>query len=221
MEKAVMCCVVGRLIICSHVPPALASPHFKVKLRKSTIVDCHWVLQEEQSLLLVGCKEIGKEEDESLYKRLQAVSTVWFNSPMFRLCYGGSQYGQYSACTVDMMHAFEHGVLVYVLKAFVEPISGPKCKLINRLVRVMFANHRCSKKDTYPRTYFSKGVTHLKLVKCYEWAGFILVYLILAQSYKGSLLLKYRMDDNESNFAKKNERRDVQTKKKLDKIRLL
>ena len=170
---------------------------------------------------LLGGQDQGREADVTLMDRLDAVSTVRCDSPMFSLCYGGSPYGQYYACTVNMMHAFEHGVVVYVLKAFVEPISGPRCKLIDRLVRYMFANHRCSEKDNYPRTNFSKGVTHLKLMKCYEWPGFLLVLLILAQSYKGSLLLKNRMDDNDANFARKNERQYVQEKKKHSRTQLL
>jgi hypothetical protein len=171
--------------------------------------------------LLIGCKALGMADDNTLYSRLKAVSTVLCDSLMFRLNYGGSPFEQYYACTVDMMHAFEHGVLVYVLKAFVELISKPKCQKIDRLVCVMFANHHCSEKDTYPRTNLTKGVTNLKLMKCYKWAGFVLVYLILAQSYKGSLLLKYRMDDHKTNFAKKNERQEVQTKNKVGKTRLL
>jgi hypothetical protein len=59
--------------------------HDLVKLRTSTSVNCHWVLQEEQSLPLVGCEDVGKEDDDSLYKNLQAVSTVRCDSPMFRM----------------------------------------------------------------------------------------------------------------------------------------
>jgi hypothetical protein len=163
-------------------------------------VDCKWVLQEQQRKLLVGCQDIGKENDLELQNRLHLVSTVIVDSPLFNLCYGGSPFGQYFACTVDMMHAYEHGVIVYVLK---EPISGPKKKQIDILSRLMFANHRSAERDTYPRTNFTKGVTHLKLMRCYKWPGFLLVHLVLAQSYKGAALLKGRMDDNAKDFGKK------------------
>ena len=133
-----------------------------VKLRdldsRKIIVDCDWVYQNEQRILLVGCQADGKEKDSELLDRLNAVSTVRCDSAMFRLCYGGSPYGQFCTCTVDMMHAFEHGVVVYVLKAFVDEISGPKCKEMDRLAREMFADHRSSEKDTYPRANFTKGV---------------------------------------------------------------
>jgi hypothetical protein len=114
-----------------------------------------------------------------------------------------------------MMHAFEHGVVVYVLKAFVDEISGPKCKEMDRLAREMFADHRSSEKDTYPRTNFTKGVTHLKLMKCYEWPGFLLVYMILAQSYKGSAILKNRMDDNPTKFAQRVKKHKMKANKKI------
>ena len=185
------------------------------------IVDCKWVKQIQQRKLLVGCQAIGKEHDQQLLKELALVSTVRVDSPMFNLCYGDSPYGQYFACTVDMMHAFEHGVVVYVLKTFVEPISGPKKKEIDKLSRLMFSSHRSSERDTYPRTNFTKGVTHLKLMKCYEWPGFLLVYLILAQSYQGSELLKGRLDDNDSSFRKKIERKLAKRNKKKDKLKQL
>ena len=43
-----------------------------------------------------------------------------------------------------MMHTFQHGVVVYILKAFVDDIPGPKCKSIDILAREMFTNHRSS-----------------------------------------------------------------------------
>jgi hypothetical protein len=180
-------------------------------------VDCHWVLQKEQRKLLVGCQEEGKEEDSKLRSQLAKVSTIRCDSPLFRLCYGGSPFGQYMACSVDMMHAFEHGVVVYVLKSFVSAITGPKKKKIDTLVRYMFANHRCSEKDTYPRTNFTKGVTHLKLMKCYEWTGFLLVFLVLAQSYQGSDLLSTRMDDKDGAYIKRMDRRKRKQDKKQNK----
>ena len=102
------------------------------------IVDCKWVLQQEQQLLLHGCQEPGKEDDDKLIRDLKLVSTICCDLPMFDLCYGGSPYGQYYACTVDMMHAFEHGVLVYILKAFVDPISGPRKKELDKIVHLIF-----------------------------------------------------------------------------------
>jgi hypothetical protein len=185
------------------------------------VVDCNWALQIQQSKLLVGCQAAGKEYDDKLTAALAKVSTVRVDSPLFRLCYGKSPYGQYFACTVDMMHAYEHGVVVYVLKAFVEPISGPKKNLIDTLVRQMFATHRCSERDTYPRTNFTKGVTHLKLMKCYEWPGFLFVFLILAQSYKGSEILKSRMDDKDAAFSRKITRLHNKKEKKKTKQKSL
>ena len=119
------------------------------------IVDCKWVLHQQQRKLLVGCQEIGRENDAELHKALALVSTVRVDSPLFNLCYGGSLYGQYFACTINMMQAYEHGVVVYVFKAFVEPISGPRKKDSETLARAMFALHCSSERDTYPCTNFT------------------------------------------------------------------
>jgi hypothetical protein len=196
-----------------------------VKLRdldsRKITVDCDWVYQNEQRLLLVGCQAEGKEKDTDLLAQLNAVSTVRCDSAMFRLCYGGSPYGQFCTCTVDMMHAFEHGVVVYVLKAFVSEISTPKRKQLDRLAREMFADHRSSEKDTYPRTNFTKAITHMKLMKCYEWPGLLLVYMILAQSYKGAAILNNRMDDNPTTHAKRVDKLRRNAKKKYKKTSML
>jgi hypothetical protein len=40
-------------------------------------------------------------------------------------------------------------------------------------------------------------------MKCYKWPGFLFVFLILAQSYKGLEILKSRMDDKDAAFSRK------------------
>ena len=81
-------------------------------------MNCQWVLQAEQRDLTKGCQEPGKENDEKLRASLKRVSTIRCDSLMFDLNYGSHPWGQFFACTVDLMHAFEVGFVVHVIKAF-------------------------------------------------------------------------------------------------------
>ena len=162
--------------------------------------NCNWVLQEDQAALLVGCEESGREKDQELHAKLKAVSTIRCHSSLFGLNYGDSPFGQYYACTTDLMHAFELGVVRYVLSAFLSQIPLRRKRQIDDLVDVIFARFRCSETDSFPRTNFSKGATTMTHLNAFEWPGLMLVYLILAQTYKGRSILKHRFDDNDKRW---------------------
>jgi hypothetical protein len=83
-------------------------------------------LQIQQSKLLVGCQAAGKEYNDKLTAALAKVATVRVDSPLFRLCYGKSLYGQYFACTVDMMHAYEHGVVFMYLRRLLSQLPAQR-----------------------------------------------------------------------------------------------
>jgi hypothetical protein len=129
---------------------------------------CQWVFQAEQRNLTKNCQEPGKENDEKLRARLKRISTIHCDSIMFDLNYGSHPGGQFFACTVDLMHAFEAGVVVHVIKAFVAGLSTRTKGQVDDLVDKIFGEHHYSETDTYPRTNFSKGCTNLKLLSAFD-----------------------------------------------------
>jgi hypothetical protein len=147
----------------------------------------------------------GKEKDTVLSEKLKAVSTIrCFSKAMFSLDYGGTIGGQFSACTLDLMHAFESGVCRDVCKAFIDPIPNRYKAQLDQFVDRIFSRQRCSAKSQCLRTNFSKGITNATLLTSNEWAGLLLMYLIVAQTYQGSEILNSGRYDNDQKAAKTN-----------------
>ena len=167
---------------------------------------CEWVLQEEQRELLHGCEEPGKENDADLRAALKSVSTIRCDSILFNLNYGSNPFGQYSACTVDLMHAFEAGLVKHILTVVIGDMSTLRQGQADDFFDILFGSHRCSFTDSYPRTHFKKGVTGLTHLAAHEWVGLLLVFLVTAQTYKGREIMQSRFDDNDKQFKLKVQR---------------
>ena len=165
---------------------------------------CKFVTQKEQFTLLKDCMLPGKELDPNLMAKLKATSTIrCFSKGMFSLDYGGTVQGQFAACTLDLMHAFESGVCRDVCKAFVDPIPDRYKEQLDKFVDNIFARQRCTGRNKCLRTNFSKGITNATLLTSNEWAGLLLMYLIVAQTYQGSSILDSGRYDEDDTAAKK------------------
>ena len=178
----------------------------------STTQMCALVTQEEQHTLLQGCmEELNEADEQALFEALHDVSTQrCFSKAMFGLDYGGTKYGQFQACCLDPMHAYESGVLKMVCKGFVDPMF-PACKeRLDTFVDKIMSNQRSSESKNFPRSNFKKGITNATLLTSNEWAGLLMTYLIIAQTYQGEQILDARFEDNELRF----QRRQAAAKKK-------
>ena len=196
------------------------TPFLELSLPRETM-NCDWVLQSDQRILTKECEEPGKEEDSLLRDNLKAVSTIRCDSIMFDLNYGNHKWGQFFACTVDLMHAFEAGVVVHVVKAFVSGMSTKTQGKVDDMVDTMFLEHRSSERDTYPRTNFSKGCSNMKLLQAFEWPGLLIVYLVMTQTYQGRSILKYRFDDDDKRYQKRVQQWKDKLSKKANRSALL
>ena len=140
-----------------------------------------------------------KEFDSVFMEKLRATSTIrCYSKSMYLLHYGGTERGQFGACTLDLMHAFESGVVRDVCKAFIDPIPDRYKEQLDKFVDKIFSRQRCTGKTKCLRTNFSKGITNATLLTSNEWPGLLLVYLIVAQTYQGSAILdsgRYEKDD--------------------------
>ena len=181
----------------------------------STTQMCALVTQEEQRTLLQGCmEEMDEAHEQALFDALHDVSTQrCFSKAMFGLDYGGTKYGQFQACCLDPMHAYESGVLKMVCKGFVDPMF-PACKeRLDTFVDKIMSNQRSSESKNFPRSNFKKGITNATLLTSNEWAGLLMTYLIIAQTYQGEQILDARFEDNELRF----QRRQAAERKKARK----
>ena len=81
---------------------------------------CQLVHQNEQHLLLEGCMEDGMEADDHILAGLRKDST--FHLPCSIWTMVVIPLGQFGACTLDLMHAFEAGTCRDVSKCFIDPM---------------------------------------------------------------------------------------------------
>lgn len=101
----------------------------------------------------------------------------------------------WGANPVDLMHAFQSGILLYLVKMSLDNLTqGQKVKLDN-LVHKLFHNLRCHEKSNYPRLNFSKGFSKLSLLTSDEWAGKLFVLLLVLHTTEGRGVFK--MNDND------------------------
>ena len=109
-----------------------------------------------------------------------AFAPVWF---------GVNKRGILGASPVDLMHAFLHGVLVYLLRVFFSSFTDTHRQKLDNLVDRMLNQVHSSERKNFPRIGFSKGVTNLTLLTHDEWAGMAFTVALVAISEDGRKLL--------------------------------
>ena len=178
---------------------------------------CKYVKQKDQGKLLRDCMAPGKENDKSFAEKLRSVSTIrCYSKSMFTLDYGGTSRGQFGACALDLMHAFESGVCRDVCKAFIDPIAPRFKEQLDKFVDTIFSKQRSTGRNKCGlRTNFSKGITNATLLTSNEWPGLLLTYLIVAQTYQGSKFLddgRFEEDGAASTFTEEKANRKRKAK---------
>jgi hypothetical protein len=163
-------------------------------------VVCRWVKQSDQEELLRDCMEPGKEKDMVLREKLKLNSTVRCYSCLFRMDFGANPYGQFRACTIDMMHLFENGWVSYVCQAFIRPMRTLNRTMLDLFVDKVFKGSRSSRRKFFPRTNFSGGITSLTQLASHEWIGVLLTILMTAQTHMGARILSRRLHDSDTKF---------------------
>ena len=96
----------------------------------------------------------------------------------------------WGANPIDLMHAFQSGVLMYLVKMILDNLTPKKQVELDRLVHKLFHALRCHERKNYPRMNFSKGFSKLTLLTSDEWAGKLFVILIVLHTEEGKRLFK-------------------------------
>jgi len=75
-------------------------------------------------------KEKLKQVQQTKQQELQALSQHMHINAFANVWLGSNAYGLLEACPHDMMHAFLHGVLMYVLEVIMSPLNPSEiCRL--------------------------------------------------------------------------------------------
>lgn len=96
----------------------------------------------------------------------------------------------WGASPTDLMHAFQSGIVKYLVKMVVDKLSTAKQVRLDRLVHKLFHNLRSKEKGDYPRLTFSKGFSKLSMITSDEWVGKLFVLLIVLKTEEGSSIFQ-------------------------------
>jgi hypothetical protein len=115
--------------------------------------------------------------------------------------FGSNIYGQFRACTVDLMYLFEGGWCASVAKVFVRPLrSRFRLELDLLLERIRKSSRSSVLRNQFPRINFSGGLTSITQIASHEWPGVLLAYLIAIQMSQGRHLLYSRLEDDDKKY---------------------
>ena len=117
----------------------------------------------------------------SQHMHINAFHDVWL---------GSNTYGLLESLPHDMMHAFLHGVLMYVIEVTMSPLNPSEKYALDKLVDNIVVPVKSSLKNDYPRCSFTRGITNLTLLTADERAGVAFVLALVAASKPGSDMLE-------------------------------
>ena len=118
--------------------------------------------------------------------------------------FGLDPRGVWGANPIDLMHAFQSGIVRYVVKMAMDKLAPKKQVKLDRLVHRLFHNLRCREKTNgYPRINFSKGFSKLTMITSDEWIGKLFVLFLVLQTREGTAVF-------DSIFGKKHVLEEVQ-----------
>ena len=103
--------------------------------------------------------------------------------------FGLDPRGIWGANPVDLMHAFQSGIVKYLVKMIIDGLPTSKQVALDRLVHKLFHNLRCKEKSDYPRLTFSKGYSKLSMITSDEWVGKLFVLLLVLKTDEGTAIL--------------------------------
>lgn len=96
----------------------------------------------------------------------------------------------WGACPIDLMHAFQSGIVKYMVKMVIDKLSTASQTALDRLVHKLFHDLRCKEKSEYPRLSFSKGFSKLTMITSDEWVGKLFVILLVLKTEEGRSIFK-------------------------------
>jgi len=86
-----------------------------------------------------------------IMSELQQMSTHIHESAFQNIWFGDNPYGIYGAVPTDLMHAFLHGIIPYVIKTIISPYTNKEKHYCDDLVdQTLVTVHSCER-TKYPR----------------------------------------------------------------------
>lgn len=131
--------------------------------------------------------------DTEYLKKLHAASQHRHISAFVDVDFGANTRGISGATPTDLMHAFLEGVLKYLLRIIVAPLSHDEKASLDSLITHVFRNHRGGEMQasTFLKKNFSHGFTNLTQLTADEWAGMTFALLVVLRLKSGQDILRF------------------------------
>lgn len=104
------------------------------------------------------------------------------------ISFGYDVHGIFGALPTDLMHAFQSGVLPYLLRIALDMLSPAEKATLDELVDRVLYKQRSSCKGDYPRYCFANGFTSLTQLTSDEWVGTLFTLLLVLRTEEGHQL---------------------------------
>jgi len=150
---------------------------------------CTWNTQKDieplirDALGLSGCDDATQKHAMSV---LKDYATTPVDIAFFHTLNADIVHGIYGMTPIDLMHAFDEGLLPYIQEIFLLRVGGNvRLALLDRLLRRLVRTKRQSGWKGYPKTDFTKGVTNLSNLKACERIGIIFLFALICRSGVG------------------------------------
>ena len=152
--------------------------------------------KSNKALKLFGLKEFVMTDTiphPSTLKKLQRNVKVelsnfshhMHNSAFHNVWFSRNVNGITSATPTDLMHAYCHRILVYVIKILLAPLNNQEKSLLDSISIDMFWNSKSNQRNEYPRYMFTKGIINSILLTALEWVGVAFLLSMITISSQG------------------------------------
>jgi len=130
-----------------------------------------------------------KEAQAEAHENLRMLSQHMHINAFHDVWLGSNTCGLLESLPHDMMHAFLHGVLMYVIEVIMFPLNPTEKFHLDAIVDDIVVPVRSSLRKDYPRCSFTRGITNLTLLTADERSGVAFVLVLVAISKPGSDML--------------------------------
>ncbi len=131
----------------------------------------------------------SEEEDTNdinvITTELQQMSTCMHESAFQNIWFGANPHGIYGTVPTDVMHAFLHGIVPYVIKTLLSPFTNKEKHILDDLVNQTLVTICSSERTKYPRCSFTRGISNLKLLTATEWVGVAFMVALMMTTEAG------------------------------------
>jgi hypothetical protein len=167
-----------------------------VSFKDSDKIDykCKWFkhdhFNQQYNILYNECST-DKEKDTA-YKYLRRYSQHICYNAFNDIDFAGFERGIFGCTPHDMMHCFQHGVLKYVTRIFINSFTSKEKALIDQFIEYIYFKFCSSESRNMLRYNFNRGMTNMTMITADEEVGQALVLLIIGQMDKGNNILENR-----------------------------